>query len=1102
MAKAASRLGIVVVVIAIGLVVVCAIAWYDFVWVASQKRYFNERNFRVLKTLSTQIQSKIDGYDKIMDHALDSCDGKGPACKKNLGEIFRTLCPDLRYVSEDDREEEHASVDMLPPDDPPVLQIKRDQGRVFLYLALQRGHSEAEKVDIVTKADVSEIVKPLIEPLLNDRLFDAVVLARADGRVIFQQGSSSLQFDRISGLVDRKKQTTKERSERKKEEVDASINLAALPQSSGLAEVNLGETDYKLYSQPIQLSYYSYEAHARARGNKPQAGIATGSEPSGADTRTGSEYEAWILCGLVQSSHFRADSLAISFNYVLGVSLVVLLLFFSLPFLKLQLMNPRERLHSKDGVFLAISVFFLTGLLTFLLLDLYYYAYEFHDEADQELRRFAEEMNRHFREEEDKVWDQLTYFEKSAGFREALRFIQDHQPEKQKSTRREPDGEIACSNLLRAPFADKLSACSQTDLLSDKSRFWIQHGPDRNGEGTSNPEQLPRWRYPYFQSASWYDEDGWQRIKWDFRGTPTPFLNLATSKIPYYLETKRQIRWWKDEKGQKPLPRGIYPRYSVTTGQNIVVFWRLEPKENGPLAAGAIATRPLSLIQPVLPGHLEFAVIDKDGKVLFHSDPTLNLRENFLQECDMNSKLHSLIASGTSDTLTANYRGRGHHLYVTRLGSASSLLENGPWTLVVFRDMDIQETMNFEVITLSTILFILYAGLLGVLSVFIFLIFPRSPYPNEWFWPNETKGGAYRRIMIFNAVLFVVCFLLTHWFEQLGTVCLVLVLIILLPIPIHYAMLEKDVLQEQKWASGLELITNSFKGARQAGWRAAYFGARVSLLLLIVVLPCFLFFKTAYNLEKKLLIERGQLSLANRLEERKQTLRKAYEKIELGTTERDILAEPKADRDNQLWAYHAVLETTIDETPCERDRTRETVQSAVERKLNRFFSRIRPLYNYVAEETHGLIANSDRPDHETGLWETDRTHKPPGLVLRRHRKREPDRDLVVRSEWNPLKVPWGNGLWWLEWGLFLPVLYLLVRYGSGELLFIDPNPPPSFKSTDLVDLLDNKEVEDFPSYTLIVGPPNSGKTAQLKSLTELMERIKEAGAVFARRQKA
>jgi hypothetical protein len=74
--------------------------------------------------------------------------------------------------------------------------------------------------------------------------------------------------------------------------------------------------------------------------------------------------------------------------------------------------------------------------------------------------------------------------------------------------------------------------------------------------------------------------------------------------------------------------------------------------------------------------------------------------------------------------------------------------------------------------------------------------------------------------------------------------------------------------------------------------------------------------------------------------------------------------------------------------------------------------------------------------------------------------------------------------------------------GAFSLLFIDPNPPPSFKSTDLVDLLDNKEVEDFPSYTLIVGPPNSGKTAQLKSLTELMERIKEAGAVFARRQKA
>jgi hypothetical protein len=46
----------------------------------------------------------------------------------------------------------------------------------------------------------------------------------------------------------------------------------------------------------------------------------------------------------------------------------------------------------------------------------------------------------------------------------------------------------------------------------------------------------------------------------------------------------------------------------------------------------ALTTRPLSLVDPVLPPGYRFAVIDRDCNVMFHSDSFRNLRENLCDE--------------------------------------------------------------------------------------------------------------------------------------------------------------------------------------------------------------------------------------------------------------------------------------------------------------------------------------------------------------------------------------------------------------------------------------------------------------------------------------
>ena len=59
------------------------------------------------------------------------------------------------------------------------------------------------------------------------------------------------------------------------------------------------------------------------------------------------------------------------------------------------------------------------------------------------------------------------------------------------------------------------------------------------------------------------------------------------------------------------------------------------------MVAGVI--QPLSLVDPVLPAGFDFAVVDNEGKVLFHSDLTRVLSEKFIVEADGDLELMSAV---------------------------------------------------------------------------------------------------------------------------------------------------------------------------------------------------------------------------------------------------------------------------------------------------------------------------------------------------------------------------------------------------------------------------------------------------------------------------
>jgi hypothetical protein len=266
--------------------------------------------------------------------------------------------------------------------------------------------------------------------------------------------------------------------------------------------------------------------------------------------------------------------------------------------------------------------------------------------------------------------------------------------------------------------------------------------------------QLTDYPYPFF--AFWSDSKGKQRIKWTTRKRPTPFIHLDDPSIPYYPQIKRSLK--RQVESQTIPTQGIGSQYSPTTGQNITTFWKVSPDRKDAKGQGSaeyvearytagLVTQPISVYGAVLPGGYQFAILSPDGLVVYHSDTTRNLRENFFAEAGQNSDLRSRVRMRSEGPVTATYIGRPHRMYVVPMSAGN---QDGPWTIVIFRDLHLEEVLNLEILSLVTILFVLYVAAVILIMVAVHLLHKGNAA--RWFWPDSRKAGAYRWLALVNGV--------------------------------------------------------------------------------------------------------------------------------------------------------------------------------------------------------------------------------------------------------------------------------------------------------------------------------------------------------------
>ena len=462
--------------------------------------------------------------------------------------------------------------------------------------------------------------------------------------------------------------------------------------AGGIENVRIGSADYRFYVQPVQLSLL-----------RDVNDVA----------------EEWRLCGLVRADHFRSASAEISSTYWLLLLAALTALLLAIPILKLHVVHPRERYHGVDGVATAVSSFLLAGLLTLALLDALYFGYRSNRESDSLLSALASELNTSFAKEVNAASHELRVQET------ALETALQHTTVSDTARR--------SIRLFHGSDGDTLGCIDplvcRTDLLFDRAAW----GPDR---------------YPYYRLISWSDSTGWQRYKWTASRKVTPFIDI--SALSYVDDARRARRLNFDS---PVAPGGVAVIRSPNTAEALTVVWRaLRPGTPGGLRLASMVTTPISVTHPVLPWGVQFAVVDLTGQVLYHSDTTRSLNENFFQEAMDNGAVRAAVAGRKKESLSAEYFGRPYRMYVQPIHLLpGQALADPRWSLIVFEQRLIPETVNLEALTLAVLMFGAYSLLLAIAWGVAQWAWPRGT--EKWFWPDARRTVAYTGVTAVNAAL-------------------------------------------------------------------------------------------------------------------------------------------------------------------------------------------------------------------------------------------------------------------------------------------------------------------------------------------------------------
>lgn len=650
----------------LGVMLALLVAGYHS-YVTSRERYLTQSHFRALASLAEQTEGAIDGLSTAVDNAVrewdlrvdqqESCDGidrfitsqvdliklrrrsdqppgvsiASPprvAAQPNLSRLRQTRDRTHREAGADDPLIETADA---------MLLFCRSQPAAVRAAAARlcpTGSALLANPVICAEKSLGEILRAYLANSTIDHLDTFVI--DGSGTVLFESGNSGL---RLAHLGDALRAGAAKDAPAAGEDLTGLPTLTEVTATTVVRPIAIDGTTYHLFTQPLRL----------------QAG-------------RGTTYATWAVGILVPDGGMDGEDRRLPLSVLAGVPLLLLIAALVLPFVKLATIGPREPLAPATVFGLAAAPLLGVMLLTLTALDWYTY-HRLRARHDAELRAFVNALQYNFRDEIATAYAALATF-RDQRLRIWNTQLADGQPRPQYES---------FTDVLDAAGPQYQREPTEQCLVDDRTRRLSGFDAVRHGFRI----------YPWFSMIAVADRNGSQLEKWTVEDTATPRVDMRDYSA--LRDGTDPARLFPIERSDPSKSYALNVMMSPNTGAMLTILSVPIDAVDSRLPSGVVTMVGdlWSLNDPLVPPDLGFAVVDRLGRVIFHSNKRRQLYENFFSETAGSLPLRAALFSSLSEYFDIEYHGQPHRALVQPLA-------NSDLAVIAFRDKDLQRLANAE----------------------------------------------------------------------------------------------------------------------------------------------------------------------------------------------------------------------------------------------------------------------------------------------------------------------------------------------------------------------------------------------------------------------
>lgn len=402
----------------------------------------------------------------------------------------------------------------------------------------------------------------------------------------------------------------------------------------------------------------------------------------------------FCIAGFISEVDFRNKTRTINKQLLMFIATVLMLVFASMPILKIFFIDDRERLKARDATSSAVSMLFGIGL--FILLIIAFSKKQVVDTTIQHRRLHS-------------ISDSL-----SANVTNDIESIKALGKAIVKNGK---TGNDSLANKVISAF--NITAFTQDTLLN-------------------NP-------FPLNEIIK-MDKTGVVKMAY----TSTPFSDIVDVNLKerqYFKNVNNVNSSWPSSDGINFYIESI-KSFNTANYETAISFRTAEPD----LPVLAITSKIPSLYSQVMPADIEFVVIDKMGRVLYHSIEKKNLHENFVDECDSDLKLKNAIRLQTEVETVVNYNEKK---WLARIVP----IYDTPLYHVTLLDLNKADTKNARIF-LITFYFLTLSIILMIIGLIIIRWITRAYHGNQkhkwflnWLVLKPRKYFLYKKLSTIFSVL-------------------------------------------------------------------------------------------------------------------------------------------------------------------------------------------------------------------------------------------------------------------------------------------------------------------------------------------------------------